>query len=81
LEAYAGSYYSEELGATWTVTATDSTLVLKTRGGTDQVVRPAYEDTFTGAFLLNFTRGAGRKVDGMLMSSGRVRKVRFDRAR
>jgi CubicO group peptidase (beta-lactamase class C family) len=81
LEAYAGSYYSEELGATWTVTATDSTLVLKTRGGTDQVVRPAYEDTFTGAFLLNFTRGAGRKVDGMLMSSGRVRKVRFDKAR
>ena len=81
LEAYAGSYYSEELGATWTVTATDSTLVLKTRGSTDQIVRPAYDDTFTGAFLLSFTRGAGRKIDGMLMSTGRVRKVRFEKLR
>ncbi len=81
LEAYAGSYYSEELGATWTVTATDSTLVLKTRGSTDQIVRPAYDDTFTGAFLLSFTRGAARKVDGLLMRTGRVRKVRFEKAK
>ena len=78
---YARLTWSASEGATWTVTATDSTLVLKTRGGTDQTVRPAYGDTFTGAFLLSFTRagGATGKVDGMLMSSGRVRKVRFEK--
>lgn len=80
LDGYAGSYHSDELGATWTVSATDSTLVLKTRGGIDRSVRPAYGDTFVGDFLLTFTRGRNRKVDGMLMSSARVRRVRFERA-
>ena len=79
LDGYAGSYHSEELGATWTVSATDSTLVLKTRGGVDRSVRPAYGDAFVGDFLVTFTRGRNRKVDGMLMSSGRVRRVRFER--
>lgn len=80
MDAYAGSYYSEELGATWTVTATDSTLVFKTRGSNDFVFRPAYGDTFSQDFLLaSFTRGRNKKVDGMLMSTGRVRVVRFDR--
>jgi CubicO group peptidase (beta-lactamase class C family) len=78
LEVYAGSYYSDELGATYTVTATDSTLVLKTRWGAERTVRPAYGDTFIGDFLLTFTRGQ-ESIDGMLMSSGRVRRVRFER--
>ena len=79
LEGYAGSYYSEELGAAYDVTATDSTLVLKTRWGTERTVRPAYGDTFAGDFLLTFTRRGGR-IDGMVMGSGRVRGVRFTRA-
>ncbi|MDQ3948749.1 MAG: beta-lactamase family protein, partial [Gemmatimonadota bacterium] len=80
LERYAGSYYSEELGATWVVSATDSTLVLKTRWGAERTVRPAYGDTFVGDFLITFTRDGARRVDGMLMGSGRVRRVRFERA-
>ena len=80
LERYAGSYYSDEVGASYQVTATDSTLSLKTHGGPDLTVRPSYGDTFVGDYLLRFTRGRGGKVDGMLMSSGRVRGVRFDRA-
>jgi CubicO group peptidase (beta-lactamase class C family) len=80
LERYAGSYYSEELGATWVVSATDSTLVLKTRWGAERTVRPAYGDTFSGDFLITFTRDGARRVTGMLMSSGRVRRVRFERA-
>ena len=80
LEAYAGSYYSEELGATYTVSATDSTLVFKTRWATERTVRPTYGDTFSGDFLVQFTRDRSRRVDGMLLSSGRVRRVRFERA-
>jgi CubicO group peptidase (beta-lactamase class C family) len=80
LERYAGSYYSDELGATYTVTATDSTLVLKTRWGAERTVRPAYGDTFAGDLLVTFTRDNSRRVNGMLMNSGRVRGVRFERA-
>jgi len=79
LERYAGSYYSEELGAGYDITATDTTLVLKTRWGMERTVRPAYGDTFAGDFLLTFTRRGGR-IDGMVMGSGRVRGVRFVRA-
>jgi hypothetical protein len=80
LERYAGSYHSEELGSTWVVSATDTTLVLKTRWGAERTVRPAYGDTFAGDLLVTFTRDAARRVNGMSMNSGRVRRVRFERA-
>lgn len=81
LAAYEGTYYSEELGATWTISATDSTLVLKPRWGLERVYGPAYGEAFTGDLgLISFTRGRNRKVDGMLMSTGRVRNVRFTKA-
>ena len=79
LERYAGSYYSEELGATYELSATDTTLVLKTRWATERTVRPVYGDTFLGDYLLRFTRGRGGRIDGMLMSTARVREVRFER--
>jgi CubicO group peptidase (beta-lactamase class C family) len=80
LERYAGSYYSEELGTTWVVTATDSTLMLKTRWGAERTVRPAFGDTFAGDLLVMFTRDASGRINGMTMNSGRVRRVRFERA-
>jgi len=80
LRAYAGTYHSEELGATYTVSVVDSTLVLKTRGGSDRVVRTAFGDTFVGPWAVTFTRSRGR-IDGMMLTSGRTRKVRFERAR
>lgn len=78
LRAYAGTYDSEELGATYTVVATDSTLVLETRGGNDRVLRPAYGDVFVGDVTIAFTR-RGSRIDGLLMGSSRVRRVRFAR--
>lgn len=42
-------------------------------------MRHAYGDTFGGDFLLSYTRDRRGRVDGMLMSSGRVRYVRFVR--
>jgi hypothetical protein len=80
LERYAGTYHSAELGATYTVAATDSTLVLRTRWAAERTVRPAYGDTFTGDFLLAFTRGRGG-ITGMRMSTGRVRNVAFEKVR
>ena len=80
LAAYAGTYHSEELGATYTVTVRDSSLVLSTRWANDVVVRPTYADAFAGPFGINVTRTKG-KVDGMLVSTGRVRRVRFTKTR
>ena len=80
LAAYAGTYHSEELGATYTVVVNDSTLVLKTRWADDVTIRPTYTDAFGGPFLVNFTRTRGR-VDGMTLSSGRVRRVSFVKTR
>jgi CubicO group peptidase (beta-lactamase class C family) len=80
LAEYAGTYYSEELGATYTVAVKDSTLVLKTRWADDVVARPTYKDAFGGQIAVEFTRTRG-KVDGMTFSSGRVRRVRFVKTR
>lgn len=80
LDTFAATYYSDELGATYIVAATDSALVLKTRGGVDRPVRPAYSDAFLGDFLFaRFTRDRAGTIDGFLLSSGRVRNVRFNR--
>jgi CubicO group peptidase (beta-lactamase class C family) len=80
LAAYAGTYHSEELGATYTVTVRDSALAFGTRWAEDVVLRPTYADAFGGPFLVHFTRRAG-KVDGLEMSTGRVRRVRFTRTK
>lgn len=81
LREYAGRYYSEELGATYTVTATDSTLELKTRMGGAVTAVPAYTDVFDGRYRLRFTRDRSGRITGFYASTGRVRDVRFERVR
>lgn len=80
LARYAGAYASEELGGTvYTVQATDSTLRLHTRGGDTLAVTPAFGDTFTGPRTVTFTRGRDGAIDGLELSTGRVRRLRFTR--
>jgi CubicO group peptidase (beta-lactamase class C family) len=79
LSRFAGSYHSEELGATYTVTATEDGLTLRTRWGRDRTVRPAYGDTFSGDYLITFVRDVSGQVTGMTMGGGRVRGIAFDR--
>jgi len=79
LTQYAGTYQSEELGVTYQLVAGDSSLTIKTRWGVDRNLQPAWGDVFGGAYLVRFTRKGG-KIDGFLMSSGRVRGVRFVRS-
>ncbi len=76
LAAYAGTYHSEELGATYTVSVKDSTLVVASRWADDQTLMPMYADAFGGPFVARFTRAGGR-VDGMRVFTGRVRGVAF----
>jgi CubicO group peptidase (beta-lactamase class C family) len=81
LARYAGTYYSDELRATYIVAATDSTLTMRTGTNDPQTVRPGYGDVFLGFPTTEFVRDQSGAVTGMLVSTGRVRKVRFDRAR
>jgi YD repeat-containing protein len=82
LAAYGGSYASAELGgATYRVTATDSTLELRTRTSEPVVMRPAFGDTFeTGGRVARFTRDSRGRVTGFTLSDGRMRRVAFRRA-
>jgi CubicO group peptidase (beta-lactamase class C family) len=80
MREYEGGYYSEELGSTYTITASDTNLTARTRMGTPDVLVPSYGDTFVGGRLLEFTRDGRGKVTGMLMSSTRSRRIRFVKA-
>jgi CubicO group peptidase (beta-lactamase class C family) len=79
LATYAGNYTSAELGATYNVAATDTGLTLRTRTNPPLTVTPVYGDTFGGPFLIEFTRDQGGRLTGALVSTGRVRKVRFEK--
>ena len=82
LAAYVGQYYSEEVVTDYTVRVDDGTLILAHRKRDDVTLQPTFADGFVApnqGLGLTFTRDAGDRVDGLTLSSGRVRKVRFER--
>jgi hypothetical protein len=76
-----GRYRSEELDVDWAIElANDSTLVLSRRRTPDQRLTPVYADGFAGnTGNIRFTRDSAGKVTGFLLTSGRIRHIRFDR--
>ena len=80
LGAYAGTYVSRELDATYRVEAGDSTLMLRAGTATALVARPVFPDGFvSGEYTIEFTRTRGR-VTGFEISHPRARGVVFTRA-
>jgi hypothetical protein len=79
LAAYAGSYRSEELDATYRVSAGDSTLTLRTGETPGLVARAVFPDGFvSGQYTIQFVREGGR-VTGFEISHPRARGVKFAR--
>jgi hypothetical protein len=79
LASYAGTYWSEEVGAEYRIEVKDSTLVLRRRRSEPAVLRPTYADAFSDrGVLYRFTRVRGR-VTEMLVDAGRIRNLRFVR--
>ncbi|MEO6237728.1 MAG: serine hydrolase domain-containing protein [Vicinamibacterales bacterium] len=79
---YAGEYYSAELDAIFTISASDDDVRLqRVTDASPEVLRmegPA--DEFRGAGLtIRFQRDAARKVSGLTVDSGRVRGITFVR--
>ncbi len=79
LAAYAGDYASEELNSRSRVTASDSTLLLRTGTSGPLTARLVFADTFiAGAYTIQFVRRSGH-VSGFEVTNGRMRRVKFER--
>jgi CubicO group peptidase (beta-lactamase class C family) len=83
LSEYAGDYYSEELGTTYTIVLMDGKLIAQHRRNSDIPLTAKIKDAFTGGawFFSNvtFTRDKENHIDGLTVSGSRVRNLRFDR--
>jgi hypothetical protein len=77
LQEFAGSYTSPELGVNYQISAGNSGLVVKRRLQSDLTLTPAFKDAFGNFGTWVFTRDAGGKVNGLLYTQGRVRRLRF----
>jgi CubicO group peptidase (beta-lactamase class C family) len=77
---YAGDYYSEELGAVYSIEVRDGQLVLRHRRW-EPALQPIIADEFGSELAtITFTRGRGERVDGLMVDTGRIRKLRFAKA-
>ena len=84
LRALAGSYYSPELGVTWTAAMNGDHLELHNSDSPlvdiSGALAPARADEFTaGSGLVRFTRDGAGRVTGFEVSSSRMRGIRFDK--
>jgi CubicO group peptidase (beta-lactamase class C family) len=79
LTAYAGTYWSEEVGAEYRLQVKNGSLVLMRRRSEPTTLHPTYPDAFSAqGVLFRFNRVRGR-VNEMLVDAGRIRNLRFVR--
>jgi CubicO group peptidase (beta-lactamase class C family) len=83
LTKFAGDYYSEELGTTYTLIVRDSKLIAQHRRNHDTVLTPTEPDAFVGDQFffgkVQFTRDKAHKITGFRLTGSRVRNLRFDK--
>jgi CubicO group peptidase (beta-lactamase class C family) len=86
LKEFVGTFYSEELEVMYSFIVKGDNLILRHRKG-EVVLRPMQTDGFAGNFgeyggtiNLSFGRNGSKQVSGFLLTSGRVRNLRFVRA-
>ena len=82
LKEFTGTYYSGEIDGTYTLALQDDKLVLRRKnveGDTSLVVQFADGFSAVGTGSIRFTRNGKHHVSGFLLSTGRVRKLRFDK--
>ncbi len=84
LDAYAGTYWSDELGVSFelTVDRAASALTLRRRKFEDQTFMPFAQDVFGRGSLqfgtvLTFELERKGKIGGFLLTAGRIRNLRF----
>jgi CubicO group peptidase (beta-lactamase class C family) len=82
LSEFTGAYYSDEVEATYTIILQGGKPVLQ-RKNVDGVtaLQVQFADAFfaPGTGSIRFTRNAKKRITGFLLSTGRVRKLCFDK--
>lgn len=83
LQAYAGTFYSQELDVTWPVVVEEGRLVVRSEPRKfvpkSEPLEPAMADAFSGeSGFVRFTRNASGKVTGFDLSSSRMRGIHFE---
>jgi CubicO group peptidase (beta-lactamase class C family) len=81
LAQFAGTYHSEEIDATYTIFFQDNKLVLRRKNVDDAPLQLLFANTFSsvGSGTLSFTRNNQNHISGFSVSTGRVRKLRFNK--
>jgi CubicO group peptidase (beta-lactamase class C family) len=80
LEAYTGTYHSEEIDTTYTIYVDGGKLKVRFRPAQRFELTPVYADAFEGdGDVLRFTRDGSGRIDGFLVYAVRVRHLRFIR--
>ncbi|OGD28742.1 MAG: hypothetical protein A2V57_08010 [Candidatus Aminicenantes bacterium RBG_19FT_COMBO_65_30] len=80
LEAYVGTYYSDEIDTAYTIYVEGGKLKVRFRPAQRFEITPVYAEAFEAeGNLLRFTRDGSGRVDGFLVYAGRVRHLRFVR--
>jgi CubicO group peptidase (beta-lactamase class C family) len=84
LSEFVGTYYSEELGVSWTLEIRDARLMRTQWMFPPQELKPILPDTFTGdlsegTYALRFTRNDAGQTDGFAVATTMVRPLRFTR--
>jgi hypothetical protein len=74
LQTYAGSYYNDELPATYILVVEKGKLLFKHRNAPEEPFKLIDEDKFLSGYgKVEFIRGRGKKITGFTLDAGRVR--------
>jgi hypothetical protein len=83
IKPYAGQYYSQELDITYSVGLEKGKLVAKNNRSGNTELSQIYDDNFSGnqwfMGIVKFIRNDKQEVTGFLVSSDRIRNLRFDK--
>lgn len=83
LKEFTGTFHSREIDATYAINVKDDKLVLTRKnvdGATEMVMQFADAFFATGTGGIRFTRDGQNHVNGFLLTTGRVRNLRFIRS-
>lgn len=84
LTAFAGKYYSPELDTTYEIKAQGDKLLFITGNWGSFLLSPRFVDSFANPEemgSIRFTRDGRNRVSGFVISSGKVRNLRFDKVK
>ena len=83
LAEFEGTFYSEELGTSYTFEAKDDHLIAKHIRNSEFILRPIKGDRFSANrwffSIVEFVRNPEGKITDILVSSGRIRNLRFEK--